>query len=192
MPKRKFDISPYIDIILFVAALLAANYFWKFTVLGDEGGEQVTWFGLDITAPFTWLATHIARVVYGLVHLTHDGVTLVGNTICYPNGTGTTIVWSCTGLKQSFIWLIIMLAARGPWKKKAWFIPLGLVCVYAFNILRIALITIAVEHHPEWFELLHAYVFKYLFYGMQFLLWLWWTYGIAETTRFAKANNQDI
>jgi len=190
MPKRRFDISPYIDILIFVVALLAANWFWKFTVVGDEGGEQVTWFGLDITAPFTWLAAHISRVVYGLIHLVNSGVALSGGTIFYPaTGTGTTIVWSCTGLKQSFIWLVIMLVSRGPWKKKAWFIPLGLLCVYAFNILRITLIAMAMEHHPEWFELLHTYIFKYLFYGMQFLLWLWWTCGIAKTTRLD--NKQD-
>ena len=47
-------LRPYTDIILFVVALLAANFFWKFTVLGDEGGIQVTWLGLDITAPFNF------------------------------------------------------------------------------------------------------------------------------------------
>ena len=43
--KIKKDIEPlkpYYDIILFVVALLVANYFWKFTVLGDEGGTMVT------------------------------------------------------------------------------------------------------------------------------------------------------
>lgn len=49
------------DILLFVMALLVANYFWKFTVMGDEGGNQVTWFGMDITPPFSVLAAHIAN-----------------------------------------------------------------------------------------------------------------------------------
>ena len=181
MPKRRFDISPYVDIIIFVVALLAANYFWKFTVVGDEGSEQVIWFGLDITAPFTWLEAHIARVVYWIVDVFRDTVALRGNTITFTSGTGTTIVWSCTGLKQSFIWLIIMLAARGQWKRKVWFIPLGWGCIYVFNIFRIAVIAMAMEHHPEWFELLHTYIFKYLFYLMLFLLWVWWTYRIGKT-----------
>jgi hypothetical protein len=29
---------------------------------------------------------------------------------------------------------------------------------------------------------LHDYIFKYLFYGMLFLLWLLWTHRIAKTT----------
>ena len=33
-----------------MVTLLVANYFWKFTMVGDEDGEIVTWFGLDVTA----------------------------------------------------------------------------------------------------------------------------------------------
>ena len=169
-------LRPYADIILFVVALLAANFFWKFTVLGDEGGEQVIWFGVDITRPFDILAAHIAKAVYWLVHLTRDTIYLLSdNILWFTSGTSIKIVWSCTALKQSFIWLIIMLAARGKWLRKLWFIPLGWVCIYAFNILRIAWIAMIVEHHPQLFELLHTHIFKYLFYLMLFGMWIWWT-----------------
>jgi exosortase/archaeosortase family protein len=174
-------LKPYYDIMLFVVALLAANYFWKFTVLGDEGGDQVTWFGIDISRPFDFMAQHIAHVVYWLIQLTNDAVLFFEpNTIHFATGSGTKIVWGCTGIKQSFIWIIIMLVARGSWKRKLWFIPLGLLCAYLFNILRITLIAMALEHHPESFELLHNYLFKYLFYGMLFCLWIWWTHRIAN------------
>ena len=180
--KKHFEaLRPYYDIILFVVALLVANYFWKFTVLGDEGGTMVTWFGLDITRPFDIMSAHITSVVYWLISLTNDHVYLYApDTIHFATGTGTRIVWGCTGLKQSFIWIVIMLVARGSWLKKLWFIPLGLVCAYLFNILRITLIAIAIEHHPEWFEFLHEYLFKYLFYFMLFCLWLWWSNRAAE------------
>lgn len=174
-------LKPYYDIILFVVALLVANYFWKFTVLGDEGGDQVTWFGIDISRPFDWMSQHIAHVVYWLIQLTNDGVSFAEpSTIRFATGTGTKIVWGCTGLKQSFIWIVIMLIARGSWKHKLWFIPLGLVFAYLFNILRITIIAIAIEHHPDWFEVLHDYVFKYIFYGMLFMLWLWWSNRVAD------------
>ena len=134
----KEALRPYIDIILFVVALLAANYFWKFTVLGDESGIQVTWFGLDITRPFDAMAHHITSIVYGLLSLTNEHVHfLEPNTLRFDTGTSTKIVWSCTALKQSFIWIVIMLVARGSWKRKLWFIPLGLACAYLFNIVRI-------------------------------------------------------
>lgn len=187
MPKLKFDIlKPYTDIILFVVALLAANYFWKFTVLGDEGGIQVMWLSIDLTRPFDAMAHHIANLVYWLIALTNDHVHLIDpNLIQFDTGTGTRIVWSCTAIKQSFIWIIIMLVARGNWKHKLWFIPLGLACTYLFNIIRITLIAMAIEHHPELFNFLHEYLFKYLFYGMLFCLWLWWTHHIRyiKTTK---------
>lgn len=182
--KHLERIKPYWDIILFVVALLVANFFWKYTVLGDEGGDQVTWFGLDITPPFDFLATHIASAVYWLVHLVRDTVhALPDNVIWFTSGSSVKIVWSCTALKQSFIWLIIMLVARGLWLRKLWFIPLGWVCIYLFNILRIALITIIIEHHPDLFELMHTYVFKYLFYLMLFGLWVWWSNRLSGAKR---------
>ncbi len=173
-------LRPYYDIILFVVAMLAANYFWKFTVMGDDGGLHVTWFGLDITHPFDVMAHHIASVVYWLLSLTNEHVHFqYPNFIYFDSGSAVRIVWSCTALKQSFIWIVIMLVARGSWKRKLWFIPLGLACAYLFNIVRITLINMVIEHHPEMFDLLHEYIFKYLFYGMLFCLWLWWTHRIG-------------
>ena len=37
----------------------------------------------------------------------------------------------------------------------------------------------------EWFDFLHEYLFKYLFYGMLFCLWLWWTHKISISSREA-------
>lgn len=191
MPKQRFDIRDYKGILLFVVTLLAANLLWKSTIAGDDGGECVTWLGLDITAPFTFFSSHISQLVYWLVHLTCENAVLNGSCITYTDThTGICVVWSCTALKQSFIWICIMLTAAGPWIKKLWFIPLGLVCTYIFNILRIWLITLAMEHHPDSFEFLHLYVLKYLFYGMQFVLWLWWEHGIAKV-HVAPDENQD-
>lgn len=189
--KYRETLKPYYDIILFVVALLAANYFWKFTVLGDEGGDQVTWFGMDISRPFDFMAEHISRVVYWLISLTNEHVHYYQpNLISFDTGNGTRIVWGCTGIKQSFIWIVIMLVARGEWKKKLWFIPLGLLCAYLFNILRITLIAMALEHHPESFELLHTYLFKYLFYGMFFILWLWWTHRLSGAEKRVSDNGE--
>ena len=67
-----------------------------------------------------------------------------------------------------------MLAAAGSWRRKLWFIPLGWGCIYVFNLLRIIIVAFVVEYHPEMFEILHSYIFKYLFYFMLFMLWVGW------------------
>ena len=33
------SIRPYRDVLVFMVTLLVANYFWKFTMVGDENGE---------------------------------------------------------------------------------------------------------------------------------------------------------
>ena len=178
------QLRPYRDVIVFVVTLLVANYFWKWTMNGDELGEQVTWFGLDVTAPFEFMACHIASVVYGLLSLFRDTVYMADeHTIRFASGVGTTIIWGCSGLKQSFIWLCLILTVRPIFKysnsqilkfsiAKLLYILLGWLCCYAFNILRIFLIALLIEHHPDWFEVLHNYIFKYLFYAMLFGLWV--------------------
>ena len=179
-PKQRFEfLKPYEDIIIFMVTLLVANYAWKWTMVGDESGDSVSWLGLDVTAPFEFMACHIASVVYWLLSLCRDTVYMTDiHTIHFTSGSGTTIVWACTALKQSFIWLCLILTVRGGWKHKWWFIPFGWLCCYLFNILRIFIIALFIEHHPEWFHVLHDYIFKYLFYGMLFGLWVWFVEGI--------------
>ena len=50
--NMKAALRPYADVIIFMITLFAANYFWKWTVSGDENGDLVTWLGWDVTAPF--------------------------------------------------------------------------------------------------------------------------------------------
>jgi exosortase/archaeosortase family protein len=102
----------------------------------------------------------------------------------YFNGNGVRIVWGCTGIKQSFIFLSVMLLARGSWKNKLWFIPLGLFLCYLINVVRITAITAIVKHHPEAFEMLHGYLFKYLYYGLIFLIWIFWEEVIVKKKLF--------
>lgn len=111
--KHKEALRPYKDVIIFMITLFAVNYFWKFTVKGDEYGNMVTWFGLDVTAPFEFMACHVAAAVYWLVSLFRDNVELIDqHMIRFSNGIGTTIVWGCSGLKQMFIWTFLILTVR--------------------------------------------------------------------------------
>lgn len=176
-------LRPYEGIIRFVVAMLAANYFWKYTVIGEEDGHgAVTWFGLDLTWYFDCLADHIASIVYTLLQWFDDYVSLTnGNRIRFQEtGVGISVVWGCTAIKQSFIWLIIMLAARGRWIDKLCYLPVGWMFAYLFNIFRIFMVALLTKHHPEWFELLHTYLFKYLFYGCFFMLWMVYDERIAQ------------
>jgi len=158
MQKIKQILSPYLGIILFIIALFGANIIWKLIISGDEDSPMVLLFNrLDISALFTAMSEHIARVVYATVRFLGNEITLTNSVyLTYPNGNGVKIIWGCTGIKQSFIFLIIMFLARGKWKHKCWFILVGVLCCYIINILRIAAITLIVKNHQELFEFYHS------------------------------------
>ena len=188
-------LRPYEGIIRFVVAMLAANWFWKLTVLGDEDGYgAVIWFGLDLTWYFDVLADHIAGAVYAMLQWCGQAVTLTnGSHLRFTDtGVGISVVWGCTGIKQSFIWMIIMLAARGTWARKLAYLPAGWVFAYAFNIFRIFMVALLTHHHPDWFEVLHTFIFKYLFYGFFFLLWLYYDERLAGCNYKNKYDEQGL
>ena len=180
LPKIKLpeQLEPFKGIILFAVILMISNFFWKFNVMGDEAGNgdsSVIFWDMDISAPFIWMAHHVATVTYSILHHFNSTIELKpANILRYPSGNAIHIVWACTGIKQAFIYVCIMIFARGLWMNKLWYIPVTLLIVYVFNIFRITFITACIQNHPNWFEFLHFYIFKYLFYGIIFLMWLFW------------------
>ena len=176
MKKIKQILLPYFGIILFMIALFGANIIWKLIIYGDEDSPMVLLFNrFDISAPFVVMSEHIAKVVYIIIRFFGNEISLTEKVFLnFPSGYGVKIIWGCTGIKQTFIFLIIMLLARGNWKHKLWFVPVGIFCCYIINILRIAAITLIVKNHQEFFEFYHGFVFKYLYYGLIFLMWLLW------------------
>lgn len=184
-------IKPYKGIIYFVIILLVSHFFWKFTVQGDESNTLVTFFGLDITAPFAYMARHFAYMTEKVLHFFGSDVMLAkDNILYYSNGNGVRIVWACTGIKQAYIFFCIIAFTRGPWLKKLWYIPSGIIVIYLFNLLRMVVIIGLAKNHMEWFDILHNYIFKYLFYGVIFLMWVIWDEKIA--TRKHSENQKTI
>ena len=174
--KLLASLKPYADVIRFMAILLVGNALWKLTFHGDEAGNYITFLGFDLTHFFSIASSHVAKASYVLVHAIEGSAQLLyGHIIRFSNDVTISVVWGCSAVKQGLLFTLIMLMARGPWLRKLWFIPLGWLMVYLFNIMRIAIIALLIHHHPTWFEFLHTYLFKYLFYGMIFALWVVWT-----------------
>ncbi len=186
LPK---ELAPYAGIIYFVVILLLSHFFWKIFVQGDESDSLVLFFGLDISAPFVWMSKHIASLTASILNFFGQQVTLEpGNIIRHEEGSGVRIVWACTGLKQAYIFFCIIAFYRGPWQKKLWYIPLGLVVVYLFNLFRIVFITGYIKNNPEAFDFLHEHLFKYIFYAVIFLMWVIW----EEKIILKKSRNTSI
>lgn len=172
---------PYRGLVVFAVTLVAADAVWKMSVSGDERGVgDVTLWGMTVTPFFDALAQNVAAAVHRLLCLTREGITLDGTVIRYPGGYSNGIVWSCTPVKQSFIWLCLILTAAGVWLRKLWYIPAGWVVIYGFNILRIYWICLITQYHPDLFTLVHNYLFKYVFYFVMFLMWVLWDQVVGQ------------
>ncbi len=182
----------YWGIIYFFLILLIAHFVWKLLLSGDEFGASVRLLGMDISAPFIWMSDHIARATFAILDVLGVGVRLqAGNILRHDSGGAICIVWGCTGFKQAYIYLCIIAFYRGPWRHKLWYIPLGWLLIYCFNLFRISFITAYVGHHPEQFDFLHGFVFKYLFYGLIFLMWVVWEEVFVLKRRKKKANKRN-
>lgn len=183
MKKIKFPekLASYKGVFYFFVILLVSHFFWKFTMLGDESDDLVTFFGMNLTGAFNAMSTHIANMVYAvLYYLGYEVILEPNNVIAYANGVAVRIVWACTGFKQAYIFTVIMAFYYGPWRRKLWYIPAGLVIVYLYNIFRITAIIALIENNPKNFEFLHEGFFKYLYYGVIFLMWVLWEEKIRK------------
>ncbi len=194
--KSRFNIpesiEPYSGIIYFVVLLMLSHFFWKFTVLGDETETIVTFFGMNISAPFNFMADHVAKVTTRMLEIMGYSISLsADNVVRHDNNVAVHVVWACTGLKQAYIFVCIIAFYRGTLKNKLWFIPLGLLVVYLFNIFRIVAITALIKENPEWFYILHEHVFKYLFYVIIFGMWIFWEEVVSKKTVQPKNNQKN-
>jgi len=169
-------------IIFFIFVLFAADFVWKMVMDGDESDIFVTFIGINVTAPFNFVAQHFANAIFYVLNFFGSDVIQRNNVLLFESGGGIRIIWGCTGIKQAYIFCCIIIFARGSWKKKLWYIPAGLVVVYFFNLFRMAVIVQLFRDFPHWFDFLHEFLFKYGFYGVIFLMWLFWDEVLIKKT----------
>lgn len=84
------------------------------------------------------------------------------------------VVEGCNAFSVIILFIAFVIAFKGTFKKTLLFILIGSVLIYVLNVIRIAVIAIALFHYPEHEHILHGVVFPLLIYGIVFLLWVVW------------------
>ena len=84
------------------------------------------------------------------------------------------VVEGCNAISVIILFIAFVIAFKGNWKKTVLFILVGSLLIYVLNVIRIALIAIALYHYPQQEHLLHGVVFPLFIYGVVFLLWVIW------------------
>ncbi len=104
------------------------------------------------------------------------------HVVLFMDGGNYRGIWvgdECNGFKLFSIFTIFILAFPGNIKKKAWFIPLGLVIVHLANVIRVAGLVLINNYYPKFLDFNHLYTFTVFVYGIIFLLWYWFAKKIA-------------
>jgi exosortase/archaeosortase family protein len=180
-------LQPIHGIIYFVVLLVVCHFAWKMAfVEHDDTARKVTFLWFDVTRIFSFAVRNLTDVVYFLLKdVLGVQIFKISNFFIYPNTAVIDIVWSCSGFKQAYIFFSVIAFYPGKHIHKLWYIPLGLVVVYVFNVFRIALITYLLRDNLEWFDMLHEGS-KYVFYAIIFLMWVLWAEKFNKTSKQLK------
>jgi len=111
-----------------------------------------------------WLLVHILRINTVI----HD------KTLYFPNNWNIIIGEGCSGAKQITQVLILFLLYPGPWKHKAWFIPVSMLIIHFTNVFRITLLGLAINLNLPGIHFIHNQILRVFFYIVIFGLWLGW------------------
>ena len=84
------------------------------------------------------------------------------------------VIEGCNAVSVIILFMSFIVAFSGKLKTTVIFILSGSALIYAANLLRITLFTMAIYHYPEWQDVLHDVVFPAVIYGFMFLLWIFW------------------
>ncbi|HKK12695.1 MAG TPA: exosortase family protein XrtF [Flavobacteriaceae bacterium] len=93
----------------------------------------------------------------------------------------------CNSVSVIILFVSFMIAFAGRLKPTLLYIIAGSVLIYSVNLIRIAMLSIALYHYPWHREILHTVIFPLIIYGLVFLLWMFW---VNRFSKFKKNNVQ--
>ncbi|MBC8343656.1 MAG: exosortase/archaeosortase family protein [Bacteroidetes bacterium] len=166
------------DISYFVLIVLIMHVVWR--IWKHQFGFHI--LGIDVLGPaHEWLTEQVRnQSAWFLNHILQIHTEVEGETFIFSEYSRMGVTRACSGLKQFYQFLGIIIFFYGSWKKKLWFIPLGLLTIHLINLFRIIFLSVIVIYKLEWFNFMHDWIVRPLFYVAMFLFWVWWIDIIAK------------
>ncbi len=85
----------------------------------------------------------------------------------------------CNGLNVMIVFVAFLVAYGGYPKRMLWFLPLGLLVIHLFNLLRIILLYVAAQQNTHYFYYIHKYFFTAALYLVVIVLWIIWVMKLS-------------
>lgn len=167
---EKHKLRPIVDVLIFMVIIVFFHFLWwdwgfKNLLLEYFSFAELEQFmAYQVFLPSSWIVEHI---------IGYD-INTLKTTLYFPNNGYIAVNGSCSGLKQFYQWIFLMVLFPGPWKKKLWFIPLGLLVIHLTNIFRIVVLSIILMNWPDYWQASHDWLLRPFFYVVIFALWMVW------------------
>nr|WP_246284871.1 exosortase family protein XrtF [Winogradskyella wichelsiae] len=84
------------------------------------------------------------------------------------------VIEGCNSASVIILFLSFITAFAGKFKTTLFYCFAGSIIIYAFNLIRMVILTIGLYHYPWRQEILHSVIFPVIIYGTVFLLWMFW------------------
>jgi len=97
-----------------------------------------------------------------------------GILLTIENNYAVNIVEGCNSISVIILFVAFVISFAERFKKTFLFLFAGSVLIYIVNILRIAILVVALYKFPEYENILHSVVFPGIIYSLVFILWMVW------------------
>lgn len=111
--------------------------------------------------------------------------------LCTPGNECLYLAWPCLGIKVTAVFIALIIVFPGNYLHKFWFIPLGIIVIQIFNVLRFTALMIIIYHYPlsdvtnfnlwhlgiGYHEIFNLVLYMVIF-GL-FIIWIHW-YGMYQ------------
>jgi exosortase/archaeosortase family protein len=175
---NKYHLYAFKDVAVFMIILLFFHFLFKIFTTNISASrfyiDSSDWLAERVFSTSRWILEMLNVKVTAFDQLNIDG-NIRNRVFYYPENNGyVSVNHSCSGLKQFYQWIVLMLLYPGPWKHKTWFIPMGLGIIHLVNLFRIVGMTFVTIHLSQHWDFIHDYVMRPFFYVVMFALWVWW------------------
>ncbi len=162
------------DVIIFAIIILSFHFLYRFWT--NQLNFQTFGFRIIPVSFYEFVTNQVfTGTCWILTNIFHVSNTVEGTTLHFAN-TYIGIGFGCSGVKPILQFIVLMILYPGPWKKKLWYIPVGVLVVHLTNLFRmVSLSLILVKYsNQSYFYFVHDYIFRPFFYMVIFTLWVIW------------------
>lgn len=118
-----------------------------------------------------------------LLQLISEQYLLIRETVYHGKDPLFRIVPACNAVNFMGHFLCFVLAFPLPIRSKTLFIPVGLSVIYMLNILRLTGLAFAAQFIPQYFNVIHSWIWPAIIYSIIIALCLFW---ITITEKFTS------